>query len=456
MPDGRRINRSDLEYGMGTNGRQSFGRVESSMYPSQDSALANSLLAQQQFQPPDMFPPQYPYGELDESDAYADRRYAQPYQMTPLSAALNSPPGSHFGSPPDDFHLPRSPVEHLRTALNAPLPQSFDSNGVSNIARYGPLGQSLPDKFGLKSPSTSVPRKGVNPAEPMAVRSGSKLASPLASSPQNQDDSIGARVVAAQPFSQNRGIPSSVPKSSRIEEWDSLDADLLPNSLHDEVLTPEEKMHRLSRPDPDATISSKDRSGALAIPGGPATKVGSAPAAGSPSRFRALWEEQREKKTTTPDPNTSTSTVSAFGHVGSPLRESWMPNTSNPSAAVTSTSPRYQSTNMSAISQQISRMKLESSEASSQRSTTTLRNPSNTLYDSTRPHPSSRTISSPRILALQGTKKPDPDDPEAAFFFPMDSDDASKRSWSGRSPGLDPVRDSFEAERERGKENRPL
>lgn len=424
---------------MGTNGR-SFnlgGRIEPPLYSNQDSALANSILAQQQFTSPDMFPPQYPYPDLDDGDTYAERRYAQAYQMTPIEAALNSPPGSHFGSPPDDFQLPRSPVENLRTALNAPLPQSFDANSISHIAKYGPLGQSLPDKFGFKSPTGSLPKKVLSPPEATsAIRSSSKVASPLASSPQTQDDSLSARVVPVQKLNQSRGLPSSVPKSTLIEDWEerfNVDTDLLPNSLHDEVLTPQEKMRRLSRPDQEPS-APKDRSNALAIPGGASGKVSSLPAAGSPSRFRALWEEQREKKNAEGIGNPP----GAFGHVGSPLREAWMPNNS-------SNSPGNAS--MSGISQQMLRMKLdrtESVESNPSRSQLSgLRQPSapNRPFD--------RTISSPKILG----KKLD-EDGEGAFFFPMDDD--SKRSsmiWGGKSPVLEPVRDSFDSTS--SKENKP-
>ena len=470
MPDGRRINRADLEYSMNMPpSRPSFGiaRADPPIFSTQESALANSLLAQQQFQPPDMFPPQYPFSEIDENDAFSDRRYNQHYPMTPLEAALNSPPGSHFGSPPDDFRLPRSPIEHLRTALNAPMPQSFDSNGVSHIAQYGPLGHSLPDKFGLKSHSAALPRNGQHPAEPMPMRSASKLNSPLAASPQNQDYSLSSRIAAAQRLDPNQGHPLSVPKSNNLEIWDDrfhVDAGLLPNSLHDEVLTPQERMRRLSRPDqPSLAGGMKDQSGALAIPGGPQSKVGSAPAAGSPSRFRALWEEQREKKGVTTDTNTNTIPINASGQVGSPLRESWMPNPSNvggvPMTQTLSHSPLNLTTSLSGISQQISQTKLSSSHSNDTSRPYAFRSPSSNIPTSSSLLPTMadrNVLSSPKIQALSGRRNED-----ESFFFPMDSDvDGSKRSsiaFSGRSPALDPIRDSFDGgSSPSGREGRPM
>ena len=358
------------------------------MYPRQDSALASSLLSQQQYQPPDLFPPNYNYIKHDDTDLYNERysTYNQSYQMPSLKPGVHSPAGSHFGSPPDDFLLPRSPVENIRTALNAPLPHSFDADGISHIAKYGPLGHSLPDKFGFKSPAGSLPQRTIPPTEGMiGLTRGPRGASPLASSPQTRDESLSARIIQAPRLNRTGGLPSSVPKSGLIDDWDdrlNLDTDLLPNSLHDEVLTQEEKIRRMSRPEQD----------------------------------------------------------NALGHVGSPLRESWMPN-SEPTP--------QRNTSMSAISQQMARMKLERAEPGEMNGvrphSTGLRNASAPL----RPF-EGRTISSPRLLG-----KKIEEDGEGAFFFPMDED--SKRNslaWPGRSPNLEPVRDPLESSTV--KENRPL
>ena len=369
-----------------------------------------NLDSQQQY-PNEFFQsPNYPFQDTDDADAFQDR-YNQYQNNPPFDSALNSPPLSQFGSPPNDSILPRSPMDSGRTALNAPLPQSFDSNGISHIAKYGPLGQSVPDKFGMRSPaSSSLSRQIGSPPDTGPFRSsqlGSNLrgASPLAASPQNNDESIGHRIMHSQKTSKPRMISASVPRSSLYPDWqDPLDteADLLPNSLHEDILTPQEKIRRLSRPDQEG----------VAIPSGTSSKVGSPPTAGSPSRFSHLWAEQREKKAAE-----SSGGGSGFGHVGSPLQQSWMPTESSSSA------PR--NPQISGISQAMARMHLsrtESNESNGGRPST-LRHSSNPISRI------DRTISSPGLSAKRI-------DEEGEVFFQMDDDTRTGSNWTGQSPRL--------------------
>src|SRR5271170_472853 len=171
---------------------------------------------------------------------------------------------------------------------------------------------------------------------------------------------MGPRLMHSQRIGKPRVVSASVPKSGLMDDWEdrfTYDADLLPNSLHDEVLTPQEKTRRLSRPEQELSIA-KDQANALAIPSGASSKVGSPSAAGSPSRFRALWDEQREKRGTD-----TGGAANSFGHVGSPLRESWMPMQTNGLS-------QNVSLQVSGISQQMARLGLnrpDSSESNSSR-----------------------------------------------------------------------------------------
>ena len=76
-----------------------------------------------------------------------------------IDTSYVSHPGSAYGSPREDemqnrFGLGLSPVPSKGlSVLDAPLPASFDSNGVSWIARNGPVAASVPTKFGLESPT---------------------------------------------------------------------------------------------------------------------------------------------------------------------------------------------------------------------------------------------------------------------------------------------------------------
>ncbi|KIW89490.1 uncharacterized protein Z519_09646 [Cladophialophora bantiana CBS 173.52] len=428
LPDGRRVNRADLDAGfaMASRNFNYANRSEQAPFPSQDPSLGDPIPNQPPYGP-DYFQGQtFPLMDGDEADAFQDR-YVQYQPPSALDSGLNSPPTSQFGSPPNDYQFPKSPVENLRTALNAPLPQSFDSNGVSHIAKYGPLGQSVPDKFGMRSPaSSSLSRQLGSPPESIVnVRNanlGSNLrnVSPLGLSPQNAEESIGQRIMHSQRAVKTRGLSASVPRSHLPYEWEGgmgLETDLLPNSLHDEVLTPQEKMRRTSRADQEH--SSKDHVHALAIPSGTSSKVGSPPT-GSPSRFSALWAEQREKKAA------ESNGPSSFGHVGSPLRGSWMPNESS--------TPSVQ---ISGISQAMARMQLNRVDSGESNG---LRVQSSGLRHSSAPIGRfDRGISSPGL----SSKKIDEE--VEGVFFPMDGDDKTP-TWSGQSPRLVPLRDRSNAD----------
>ena len=392
-----------------------FGRSQSMAYPTAEAPPQDRLPAQPAY-PPDYF--QSPFGEFEEQDAFQDR-YNQYQPTSNFDSAINSPPTSHFGSPSNEAQFPKSPVDNLRTALNAPLPKSFDGSGMSRIAQYGPLGTSVPDKFGIHSPgASSLSRQLASPPEAGNGFRGSTLgsnlrnASPLAASPQNTDESIGQRIMHSQKQqTKPRLISASVPRSSLYPDWEEGfggEADLLPGSLHDEVLTPQEKMRRMSRPDPDVGSG-------MAIPSGTSSNVGSPPAAGSPSRFSALWAEQRERKA-------AENTGSGLGHVGSPLRESWMPSQGN----ATSKAPQ-----VSGISQAMAQLHLTKSEdpSSIRPQLGGFRHSSNPVgrFD--------RTISSPGLSAKRI------DEEGEGVFFPMDDDRRASSIWSGASPRLAPLRE---------------
>lgn len=419
LPDGRRVNRADLDAGLAMANRNFTyaSRQEQTPYHNQDPTLVDPMLGPPNYGA-DYFPNQaFPLIDTDEADGFPDR-YNQYQTRSAFDSGLNSPPTSQFGSPPNDNPFPKSPVDNIRTALNAPLPQSFDANGISHIAKYGPLGQSVPDKFGMRSPaSSSLSRQLGSPPESIVnVRNanlGSNLRnapSPLGLSPQNVEESIGQRIMHSQKSVKARGLSASVPRSNLGHEWGEgfgLESDLLPNSLHDEVLTPQEKMRRFSRPDQE--FSPRDHTHALAIPSGTSSNVGSPPA-GSPSRFSALWAEQRERKAA------ETPGTTGFGHVGSPLRGSWMPNESSPS------------TQISGISQAMARMQLNRADSGES-------NGARGQLGSGLRHSSAPIGRFERGISSPGLSSKKIDEEEGAFF-PMD-----ETNWSGQSPRLTPLRE---------------
>jgi hypothetical protein len=424
------------------------GRVEPPSYVNHDSALANSILTQQQYAG-GPFGGQYYYAGQDDMN-FAPDRYSQYQNIPSIETGLSSNPGSKYGSPVDDLRLPISPVGRHLTALDAPLPASFDSNGISNYARFGVMASSVPAKFGMESPPASSPQRSGYPGD--NFRSGRspvfgsnvKINSQLGSSPPAiADESIGHRLMHSQNVPRNRMLSASVPRAGMPEEWDeqfTLEDSLLPRTLHDDVLAPDEKRRRLSRAEVDLSIVG-DSSSALRIPSGNSSKVGS-PLGSSPSRFSALFAKQREKK----EQENGGMPSSGIGHVGSPLRETVLPDTldSSPTARplgfnwtseeqFAARSAPSRNNPMSMLSQQLGTMHLpraDSSESSGSRlQIGSARNVSAPAgrFD--------RTISSPGL----GSTRIDEEQPELVFSMDDEGSKRTTRMWGGKSPNLRPL-----------------
>ncbi|KAL4894344.1 hypothetical protein BDV59DRAFT_176268 [Aspergillus ambiguus] len=329
LPDGRRVNRPNPG-GMGLGGSHLNlgGRVNPQAYVNQDSALTNSVLSQQRMNGHD---PRYPHPlpPQDELQNLAPQHQQQPpYDSIPtIDAGLASDPGSKYGSPVDDLRFPMSPNHRHLTALDAPLPASFDSQGISHAARYGPVAASMPSKFGLDLSSPPAQRIGAPSDALRNLRDaayGSDLRKPTSSSfigsspPGIPEDSVGPRFLHSSRPVKPRMLSASVPRPTALDDWDEsnfpMEEDYLPMNLHDDVLTPQERLRRLSRTDHDLSSSHRDLGG-LGMTSSSFSKVGS-PLASSPSRFGALFAKQRQKKEE--DAHGS----SSLPHVGSPLRES--------------------------------------------------------------------------------------------------------------------------------------
>lgn len=352
--------------GMGGSHLNLGGRVNPQAYVNQDSALTNSVLSQQRMNGHE---PRYTSQVPSQDDAAFLHAQPQPqYDSIPtIDAGLASDAGSKYGSPVDDVRFPMSPNHHHLTALDAPLPASFDSQGISHAARYGPVAASVPSKFGLE---LSPPAQRPGPSE-SAFRNlrdigyGSdlrKLSSHIGSSPPAPEDSVGPRFLHSSRSVKPRMLSASVPRPTALDDWDEnfpMEEDYLPINLHDDVLTPQEKLRRLSRTDHDLSSGHRDMSG-LGMTSSSFSKNGS-PLASSPSRFGALFAKQRQKKE-------EDAVGSSFPHIGSPLRESSLNPAASPSlgpigsrtshdGSASVSSPGRQSS-MSMISEQLSGMSL--------------------------------------------------------------------------------------------------
>ncbi|CEL06673.1 Putative Spindle poison sensitivity protein Scp3 [Aspergillus calidoustus] len=415
LPDGRRVNRpTGGGMGMGSGHLNLGGRVNPQAYINQDSALTNSVLSQQRMNGHDSrYVSQLP---TQEEFAALQSQQPPPYDTIPsIDTGLASDAGSKYGSPVEELRFPMSPShKQYLTALDAPLPASFDSQGISHAARYGPVAASVPSRFGLELSSPPAQR---NPPSD-ALRNlrdaayGSDLKKPsssfIGSSPPGMlEDGIGSRFLHSSRPVKPRMLSASVPRPTALDDWEDsnfpMEEDYLPINLHDDVLTPQERLRRLSRTDHELSSSHRELSG-LGMSGTSFTKVNS-PLASSPSRFGALFAKQRQKK--------EEEAAGSLPHLGSPLRESSMGGFGSPSLGPIGSPPRASSASM--ISQQLSGLSLHPSSA---RHTPSLG--ANSRLD--------RTVSSP-----VGTSKIDEEQGEGDLVFSMEEEENNKRnsaSWA--------------------------
>jgi hypothetical protein len=348
LPDGRRINYGKNGVTIGAPPGVALGaRVNPTTYhqPS-NSALTNSFLRADQLPP---YTSSGPYGTQD--DAYGHQLMENGLPI--IDTTYSSNPASAYGSPRDEdasrLGLGLSPANAKGlSVLDAPLPASFDSNGISLAARYGPWPASVPSKFGLESPSPSLhsardartsetlkllhtsafgsnehlPPAAVGANDANGFGSSPPVGSATLGSVLGSDEYFGKRLMhsSAMRYTKPRLISSSVPKIDR--DWEAefmFEEDYVPGALANEVLTPAEKARRGSTTN---TVRMTDtmESGPESLPIG-ATKYGS-PLGASPSRWGPLFQRQKEEDFDAGGSARSMKHVSAFGHVGSPLRNS--------------------------------------------------------------------------------------------------------------------------------------
>jgi len=349
LPDGRRVNYGKNGLTIGPSPSPVLGaRISHTAYPTPtNSALTNSFLRADNA-------PSYtdsgPYSIAEER--YNHQLGRQPSienGLPTIDTTYTSNPASAYGSPRDEeinrFGLGLSPAAKGLSVLDAPLPASFDSNGISHAARYGPWPSSVPAQFGLESTSTSLnSAKDARTSETLKLLHDSAFGSPSAigtaemngfgSSPLASSTTRGALLEGeeyygrkpmhsnSQRFMKPRLMSSSAPKIER--DWENefpfLEEDYyVPGSLANEVLTPAEKARRGSNTNTLRGPDTTELPGSVPI----GTKFGS-PAA-SPSRFGPFFQRSREEDSQDfgyGSPGRSLKHVSQFGHVGSPLRNS--------------------------------------------------------------------------------------------------------------------------------------
>ena len=415
------------------------GRVDPQLYQQSDPALAHSLLAQQANGAPLPFGHQLP--------SYSEHELALQHQqqmrdnLPTINTSDVSHPESKYGSPREDDRNPISPIAHL-SVLDAPMPASFDSQGISYIARHGAVAASVPSKFGLESPPNSLPAKTTVPTDAVRNLHSSAFGREnrargldLGSSPLGSgDEGFGQRIMHSKRVAKPGIMSASLPRArgAGTDDWDDglffgAEEDFLPPSLHD-LLTPQERMRRLSRTEQDSRSHRESLSG-IGTPADSTSKVGS-PHNGSPSRYGALFARQKQEE--------ANSSASVFGHVGSPLRNSSLHPLASPNMRPTKVSgdlsPSFASpprqSSMSMISQQLARAKLssqapDSNENSNNSNSNTLQ-PGMGRYPSSSSNLSNRAVSSGSIAGTGRIEE------EQDGVFSMEEEDYDqKKRYSG-------------------------
>ncbi|KAK5110498.1 hypothetical protein LTR85_001011 [Meristemomyces frigidus] len=301
---------------------------------------------------------------------YGPRNGYDQQQQIDMTLTSASP---KYNSPPQNGLLGVSPPPGL-SVLDAPLPNSFDSNGISMAARNGPFAASVPSRFGIESPPASLPRKSQLGNTALRDLHSSAfgdrgmdgmLASMGSSPPSGADEPLtfpkrslhSDRLRASRTMvsaSLGTKLPTTSFEYSDDEDGDTdREEDLLPASLRD--LIPDSRSRRESRNRAEEETPAGFLSAARRTLSGHGTpqdsKIGSL--GSSPSRYNSMFSRA---------PTTSKPETDGFGHVGSPLRNSGIffntaPKPTNGELSPGVSSPPRQAS-MSMLTQELQRTKL--------------------------------------------------------------------------------------------------
>ncbi|KOS21691.1 Protein cps3 [Escovopsis weberi] len=372
-----------------------------------------------------------------------------------------SHPSSNHGSPLEEdsarlvYGLSPANGGKGLSVLDAPLPASFDSNGISNAARYpaAPWPSSVPSKFGLDPHSPSLSSvKDSRASETLkllhtsAFGSSELIPTPTASSPPNShqlssEEYFGKRAMHSSRYSKPKFLSSSVPQNISVDrDWDpefafddgdNVPVNLVPGDLQ-ELLTPSEKARR---------GSMRGEQSDMVLDG--ITKYGS-PIGTSPSRWNALFQRQKEEEEMGRAARSAVG--SAFGHVGSPLRNSTLAQEASSDFRASSSLHRPASTRttseaMSALSQQLQRSRLDEAIGSCSPALHLAANraPSNGTGLLAKDRAMERHVSTGSISSSVTGRFTTPiDEEDPAFVFSMEDEDSAvaPKTYKRASAGL--------------------
>lgn len=248
----------------------------------------------------------------------------------------SSVPDSQFGSPRNDGLGISLLAASQRTLgpLDAGLPSSLDSNTLSHYARHGPFAASVPSKFGLDSPMNSLPAERTGTLRSL-YQSAFGEDDVIAGSPDLSRsppmEGFGAKFSMQAHLSRRTNLfASSFPvtmgdwsERGPVDTSDDIEVfeeDYIPSSLQD-LLTEKERIRRLSRAEDEGNPRRSVLGTSIGASGGfqPSSymnPVGSPPLSSSASHFGPLFPRNKR--------DDDSVGASGIGHVGSPLRNSYL------------------------------------------------------------------------------------------------------------------------------------
>lgn len=277
---------------------------------------------------------------------------------------------NHIVDEDSSYGYGTSRYRKVSNMVDGSLPASVESNGISWMTRHNSMA-SVPCKLSLDNCVDSLSSSEIRSSEALkslhhsvfgdeirerySVRAASQSASV-------SEEYFGARTMPFPRSTKMISPPLSVPPAVD-KDWEAnftFEEDYLPETLRD-LMTPQEKARRGSR-NADDEVKLLSSNCTPNNNNDPSSKFGS-PSNASPSRWGSLFQRQQQKE------EEDRARISAFSHVGSPLRKSSLhlgespqsagpiarpgPTTESSSAMFLSSPPRRSSTSI--ISQQLQR-----------------------------------------------------------------------------------------------------
>lgn len=301
-----------------------------------------------------------PVSRNGESQQFSASPHVYPYDY---SGQPEHPVGANghmqYGSPTGEMLTRNLPISPPIRAMDATIPETFQINRSSSAALDGPWPASVPSRFGIgpasattsTATSTAFGNLGYMARPEANGKTNGGRVEDFGSSPPVQSGSgsvFAKRVLHSDRLRQQQPLASSLPMSRPqmrgrhevlINDSDDDESfDLLPGALGDEIMTPAERLRRLSRNHEDAPSMRVSHSGlAVGSPPDSSSRYGSPPSMSLPQAISGAsvsrWgpsSNKKQREEAFGGYNGHSGELQSYGSsphgpIGSPLRNSSLP-----------------------------------------------------------------------------------------------------------------------------------